>query len=223
MKYAISQADTVRDKISDRAVVEDVVKGNREMFEVLVRRYNLRLFRVGMAYLRNHELTEDAMQNTYLKTFVHLKSFDGSAAFSTWITRIMINECLMLLRKLKSIRENALGEKLHARLPPDNDHHGQRNLSLKEMKTLLEKTIDELPQKYRTLYILRDVQQLSTAETAESLGLSLSNVKVGLHRARELLKERLLKSTAGMELFTYPAVYCNAMTARVMTTVLKAS
>ena len=87
------------------------------MFEVIVRRYNQRLFRVGMAYLRNHELTEDAMQNAYLNAFIHLRSFNGSAPFSTWITRIMINECLTLLRKQKSMQEKALSDDLRASLP----------------------------------------------------------------------------------------------------------
>lgn len=223
MNYDLGPAETVAPQASDEEVLEEVKKGNREMFEVLVRRYNQRLFRVGMAYLRNHERTEDAMQNAYLKAFVHLKSFTGSAAFATWITRIMINECLMMIRKQNSVQESLLSEELQASLPTHNDNHGRRDLSLKEMKTLLEKTINELPLKYRTLYIMREVQQLSTAETADSLGLSVSNVKVALHRARELLKDRLLKSTQGIELFPYPAIYCNGMTARVMSYILKVS
>lgn len=223
MNYDLGQAETVGPQVSDADVLEEVRKGNREMFEVIVRRYNQRLFRVGMAYLRNHERTEDAMQNAYLKAYVHLRSFTGSAAFSTWITRIMINECLMVIRKQNSVQEKMLSEELQASFPTHHDHHGRRDLSLKEMKTLLENTINELPLKYRTLYILREVQQLSTAETAESLGLSVSNVKVALHRARELLKERLLKSTLGLELFPYPAIYCTGMTTRVMACILKVS
>lgn len=221
MNYDLGQAETVGPQVSDADVLEEVRKGNREMFEVIVRRYNQRLFRVGMAYLRNHERTEDAMQNAYLKAYVHLRSFTGSAAFSTWITRIMINECLMMIRKQNSVQEKMLSEELQASFPTHHDHHGRRDLSLKEMKTLLENTISELPLKYRTLYILREVQQLSTAEAAESLGLSVSNVKVALHRARELLKERLLKSTQGLELFPYPAIYCNGMTTQVMACILK--
>ncbi len=223
MNFDLARADTVGGQISDQEALEEVAKGNREMFEVIVRRYNQRLFRVGMAYLRNHELTEDAMQNAYLNAYMHLGSFNGLAAFSTWITRIMINECLTILRKQKSIHEKTFSEDLRASLPAHHDDHGQKNLSLKEMKALLEKTIGELPEKYRTLYMLRDVQQLSTAETAESLGLSVSNVKVGLHRARELLKTRLLKSTAGIEIFPYPAIYCNPLLAKVMKSISELS
>src|SRR3954462_862814 len=88
-------------EITDLEAVSGVVGGQREMFEVIVRRYNPQLYRVGMAYLRNHAQTEDAMQNAYLKAFLNLSRFAHDSAFSTWLTRIMINECLMLLRRGK--------------------------------------------------------------------------------------------------------------------------
>ena len=87
-------------EITDLQVIDEVNRGNREMFEVLVRRYNRQLFRIGLSYLRHHQQTEDAMQNAYLNAFLHLGNFQRQASFSTWITRIMINECLMLLRRL---------------------------------------------------------------------------------------------------------------------------
>src|SRR3954463_15801715 len=90
--------------LPDADVVRGVVAGNREMFEVIVRRYNAQLYRVGMAYLRDHTQTEDAMQNAYLKAFMNLRRFRGNSAFSTWLTRIMINECLMILRSRKAQR-----------------------------------------------------------------------------------------------------------------------
>ncbi len=207
-------------EVGDAQAVTEVARGNREMFEVLVRRYNQRLFRVGLAYLKNHAQAEDAMQNTYLKAFVNLPRFQGGAAFSTWLTRIMINECLMLLRKRKAAREDSWDEQSPLGLPDTHARHGATQLNLKEMKTLLEKTIAGLPRQQRTVYLLREVQQLTTAETAGSLGISAENVKVSLHRARELLKARLLQSAAGLELFPYHAPFCNRMTARVMNAIL---
>src|SRR3954466_443520 len=82
--------------IPDTEAVKRVIAGNREMFEVIVRRYNTRLYRIGMAYLRDHAQSEDAMQNAYLKAFLNLRRFRGNSAFSTWLTRIMVNECLMI-------------------------------------------------------------------------------------------------------------------------------
>ena len=214
--------------VSDFDAIAEVTRGNREMFEVIVRRYNQLLYRVGMAYLRNHAQVEDAMQNAYVKAFVHLAKFERGAAFSTWITRIMINECLMMMRHRKSRPETPYelialdgGAAYHdAAAPTDNDRPAADQINLKEMKALLENAIASLPRKYRAVYMLREIQQLSTAEVATTLGVSEGSVKVDLHRARERLKAELLKSAAGAELFSYPACFCDPMTARVLKVVL---
>src|SRR5688572_6186832 len=202
--------------ITDLEAVAGVLSGNREMFEVIVRRYNTQLYRVGLAYLRNHAQTEDAMQNTYLKAFLNLERFRGNAAFATWLTRIMINECLMTIRTRKRfVMENIDGgdervaDEMFAAPAADSLHN-------EDIKSVLEAAVQRLPRTHRAVYLLREVQQLSTAETAECLGLSPENVKVSLHRAREGLKAELMKSAAGVELFDYPAVYCDPMTAKVM-------
>ena len=202
--------------MSDREAVNDVMRGNREMFEVIVRRYNEQLYRIGMAYLRQHAQTEDAMQNAYLKAFQNLAQFQGHSSFATWLTRIMINECLMMLRVQKRRRVESI----------DDDHLNSHHESFatpsvdplqdQEMKAMLEQALAALPRMHRAVYLLREMQHLSTAETAESLGISVENVKVCLHRAREGLKAELLKSAAGVELVSYPATYCDPMTARVL-------
>lgn len=202
--------------LTDLEAVKGVVRGNREMFEIIVRRYNSRLYRVGMAYLRNHAQAEDAMQNTYLKAFLNLGHFEGAAAFSTWLTRIMINECLMLIRhqkisSLEMIDPDRLASGQESFAPPARDL-----LNTEELKTLLEQSIQTLPRVHRAVYILREIQQLSTAETAACLGMSVANVKVSLHRAREGLKTQILKTAVGLELFEYSAPACDPMTARVM-------
>ncbi|PTY08674.1 RNA polymerase subunit sigma [Opitutaceae bacterium EW11] len=210
---------------TDAQVVDEVRRGNREMFEVLVRRHNPRLFRVGIAYLRNAEAAEDCMQNAYLKAYLHLGRFQGGASFATWLTRIMINECLMLLRSLRSRPAERYWEK-----PEENDAEraepvapddAPRGLSLKEMNTLLEEAIRQLPRRQRSIYLLREVQQLTTEETASCLGISAGNVKVGLHRARAALKTLLLKTAAGAELFPFTAERCDPLTAKVMARVLE--
>lgn len=208
--------------MTDLDAVASVLNGDREMFAVIVRRYNTQLYRVGMAYLRHHAQTEDAMQNTYLKAFLNLESFRGSAAFATWLTRIMINECLMTLRTRKRfVMENIddAGQRVVRELfaPASAD-----TLHNQDLKAVLEKAIQALPRMHRTVYLLREVQQLSTTETAECLEISPENVKVSLHRAREGLKAELLKSAAGIELFDYPAIYCTPMTAKVMAAIRSA-
>jgi len=206
-------------EFTDLEAVHGVVAGHQEMFEIIVRRYNPRLYRVGMAYLRSHAQAEDAMQNTYLKAFVNLGHFEGAAAFSTWLTRIMINECLMIMRRQKTaplgvFDPDQLPAAEESFAPPARDL-----LDTEELKALLEQSIQTLPRAHRAVYILREIQQLSTAETAACLGMSAANVKVSLHRAREGLKAQILKTAAGLELFDYSAPYCDPMTARVMAAV----
>ncbi|HEY4299990.1 MAG TPA: sigma-70 family RNA polymerase sigma factor [Candidatus Didemnitutus sp.] len=204
---------TIEPEMTDLAAVRGVVNGEKEMFRIIVRRYNPVLYRVGISYLRDHARAEDAMQNTYLKAFQNLSRFRGSAAFATWLTRIMINECLMTLRHEK-----------HLRIEPESDLSARDDespsaldaLQTAEIKAVLEHAIQTLPRARRVVYVLREVQRLSTAETAACLGLSSANVKVRLHRAREELKAQLLRSAAGTELFDYPATRCDPMTARVM-------
>lgn len=219
MNATLMDTNDLHPEISDLQAVDEVNRGNREMFEVLVRRYNRRLFRVGFSYLRQHEQAEDAMQNTYLKAFLHLGNFQRNASFATWLTRIMINECLMTLRRRGSAREESLLE--HAKVQDAAALHGAARLSLKEMKVLLENAINALPQNLRTVYVLREVQHLTTAEAAACLGVSPGSIKVTLHRARERLKSTLLESAAGLELFPYRAEYCDPLTARVMSAILR--
>jgi RNA polymerase sigma factor (sigma-70 family) len=202
---------------TDLGVVHEVIHGNREMFEVIVRRYNARLYRVGMAYLRGHAQTEDAMQNAYVKAYLQLGRFRGTSSFGTWLTRIMINECLMILRSSRrkpteSLEEAGAGVEYAAFVaPPAPDP-----ISTADMRSLLEQALQSLPRVHRAVYLLREVQHLSTAETAQCLGLSTTNVKVCLHRAREALKTELLRTAAVAELFSYPARYCDPLTHRVM-------
>lgn len=219
MNATLIDTNDLHPEISDLQAIDEVNRGNREMFEVLVRRYNRRLFRVGLSYLRQHEQTEDAMQNTYLKAFVHLGNFQRNASFSTWLTRIMINECLMMLRRRRRAREEVLleGAKIHDATAPQGD----TRLSLKEMKVLVETAISALPRNLRTVYVLREVQHLTTDEAAACLGVSPGSIKVMLHRARERLKSTLLESAAGLELFPYRAEFCDPLTARVMGVILR--
>jgi RNA polymerase sigma-70 factor (ECF subfamily) len=209
--------------MTDSEAINAVLRGNREMFEAIVRRYNAQLYRVGIAYLRNHAQTEDAMQNTYLKAFLHLERFRGAAAFSTWLTRIMVNECLMVLRGRKDFvtldELHRTGADREAFLAPA----AEPQVNQEEVKAVIEQAIQALPRSHRAVYLLREIQHLSTADTARSLGISPANVKVSLHRAREGLKSQLIKSAAGIELFDYPAQFCDPMTARVMRLILGTS
>jgi RNA polymerase sigma-70 factor (ECF subfamily) len=217
--HTLIEPNDLHPEITDLQAIDEVNRGNREMFEVLVRRYNRQLFRVGLSYLRQHEQTEDAMQNTYLKAFVHLGNFQRQASFSTWITRIMINECLMLLRRRRGVREESLHEETDCQ--ETTTPQGATRLNLKEMKALLENAISALPRNLRTVYVLREVQHMTTEEAAACLKVTPGSIKVTLHRARERMKTTLLNSAAGLELFQYRAEFCDPLTARVMGAILQ--
>ena len=213
----ITAPEPLRREITDTDAIREVLGGNREMFEVVVRRYNTQLYRVGMAYLRHHAQTEDAMQNAYLKAFLHLERFRGAASFATWLTRIMINECLMIIRNRKrAAMENIDDETFRTQHEPLAFAPPLDPLRSEEIKAVMEEAVQSLPRLHRAVYLLREVQHLSTSETAKCLGISPDNVKVCLHRARDGLKSHLLQSAAAVEIYTYPAAYCDPMTARVM-------
>ena len=209
----------IRAESSDVEVLDQVMSGQPERFALIVRRYNGELYRIGMAYLRNHAQAEDAMQNAYLKAFVSLGQFHRTAAFATWLTRIMINECLMVLRRQMRVSLESIDSR--ATLQTESTEPSIIDLiHAREIQALLDHSLRELPPLHRTVYLLREMQQLSTAETAECLQLSPENVKVCLHRARLGLRAGLLKKIERTELLGYPATYCDPMTANVMQAVL---
>lgn len=208
------------EEVSDGTLVEQVLAGETERYALLISRYNQRLYRVGWSYLRDHALIEEMMQNAYLKAFQSLAKFRGSAGFGTWLTRIMINECLMALRQRKSRREDALEPAaLERSSVVDTTPTAAERLKRSEMKTLLERAVALLPPIYRSVFVLRELEHLSNAEAAACLRISSVSAKVRLHRAKHLVKENLLAESATAELFAYQAPLCNAMTARVMATI----
>jgi RNA polymerase sigma factor (sigma-70 family) len=204
---------------SDLCVINDVLHGNRERFAVLVRRYNQRLFRIGMGYLRQPDRVEDMMQNTYLKAFLNLSRFQQNSTFSTWLTRIMINECLQFLRSQQRRPQpsDALGDRVEEEITePDV---AAQQASNAELRLLLENAITQLPPTYRLVYLLREIEHLDTQQTADALGVTTESVRVRLHRAREMLKQQLLDTAAGLELFRFGDEHCHAFTSEVMAAV----
>lgn len=208
------------EEVSDETLVEQVIAGEMERYALLITRYNQRLYRVGWSYLRDHALIEEMMQNAYIKAFRSLGKFQRSARFGTWLTRIMINECLMALRQRKSRKEDTLEPSAIERSSPlDTAPTASERLKSSEMKTLLERAVALLPPIYRSIFVLRELEHLSNAEAAACLRISSVSAKVRLHRAKNLVKENLLAESATAELFAYQAPLCNAMTARVMNTI----
>ncbi len=179
---------------TDMEIVERVLAGEREMFEVIMRRYNSRLYRIARAVVRNEGEAEDVVQDTYVRAYMHLHQFEGRAMFSTWLTRIAYHEALARAQRgnrYTPLEPNHSDGEHDFRPELRSNSNPEKNVADKELRTLLENVILSMPDHYRAVLMMRDVHQLDTAETAACLGLSEENVKVRLHRARGILRKEL--------------------------------
>lgn len=203
---------------SDTEIIDKILTGSTPLFEVLMRRYNQRLFRVQRSYISDEDAIKDTLQLTYIKAYENLASFRGDAQFSTWIIRIAINEALKYLNRQKRYSNLHLVDENR----PMNEHTINSDNTPEEyaiqndFKILLEKIVDKLPPKYRSVYIMREVEQMDTRETAECLDLTRSNVKVRLHRAKQMVQDELEKSVADTEIFNFLGERCDRLVFNVM-------
>lgn len=207
-------------QLDDSQLVKRIVSGEKELFEILLRRYNQALFRAIRSYLRDRDEVQDAMQNTYLKAFDKLYQFQGTAAFSTWLIRIGINEALLRLRDIKKERK-LYPDSIDITATsfsqiPDKQMTPENAVMREEARQLLEAAIDELPGKYRAIYVLKEVQGLENADVAKCLGITDSNVKVRLHRAKKLMKDVLYKLSARTEVYEFGNKDCDAVVNYIM-------
>lgn len=218
---ALKRSNDHTSSLSDSLVIQRILSGERELFEILLRRHNQTLFRVIRSYLKDTDDIEDTMQNTYLNAFEKLFQFKDKAAFSTWLIRIGINEALLRLKKLKKHRvlyENVTDDGAENFIQfPDNSHmNPEKQVINAEVKHLIEQAVDQLPEKYRIVYVLREVEGMENGETAACLGLSESNVKVRLHRAKKILKETLYQLSADAAIFEFGNSKCDRLVDFVM-------
>ncbi len=210
---------TAAGALSDEEVVERVLAGETALYEVVMRRYNTRLYRVARAILKNDGEAEDVMQDAYVRAFQHLAQFGGRAKFSTWLTRIAVHEALSRVRKAKRFeawddmnegKQNTIGA-TQIRSDPESESASV------ELSKILEQAIESLPENYRAVVMMRDVEEMSTSETAECLSLTEENVKIRLHRAHGLLRKELYAkariSTA--EAFPFHAPRCDRVVSNV--------
>ncbi|MFB3814019.1 MAG: RNA polymerase sigma factor [Terriglobales bacterium] len=198
---------------SDEEVVARVLAGETAVYEIIMRRYNQRLYRVARAILRDDAEAEDVMQETYVRALQHLRQFQGRAQFSTWLTRIAVNEALARVRQRGRIHEleAAGGEGDPMTTLPSNEPDPETRAGDAETRHLLETAVLELPESYRAVVMLRDIEEMSTADTAAALGLSEDNVKIRLHRARAMLRRTLYKHVGATSAtaFQFHAVRCD--------------
>jgi len=210
------------DSLTDEEVVGHVLTGQTALFEILMRRYNERVYRVARAIVRDEGEAEDVMQQAYVNAYASLRQFAGRARFSTWLTRIAINESLSRVRR-RGKYELFDDEVSHVEpfMAGDSSPDPERQTFTGEVRALLEWAIDRLPDGAREVFVLREVEGLSTAEVAESFGVSEDVVKTRLSRAKAALRRTLMEKagTTAPEAFRFYRPRCDRVVARVLSTI----
>jgi RNA polymerase sigma-70 factor (ECF subfamily) len=204
------------DSLSDDEVVRRVLAGETARFETLMRRYNARLYRVARSIVRDDGEAEDVTQEAYVRAYQHLAQWEGRASFATWLTRIAVHEALSRVKKTTRLRLVPEADEAASEGAVGSDPEGEAFRG--EVRALLDSAIDALPADFRTVFVLRDVEELSQAETAECLGIRVETVKTRLHRARALLAKKLLALVGAdpKDAFAFHLSRCDRVVAAVL-------
>lgn len=210
------------DTVPDEQLVDRVRRGETALYELLMRRYNKRLYRVARSVLRNPGEAEDVVQEAFVRAYTHLDQFLGTAKFSTWLTKIAFYESLARLRQRNRLSNDSASEGsekpgiiegLTSSTPgPEEQVIGKQTVEI------LEDAVDGLPDNLRSVFMMREIEEMSTAETAECLGLTEAAAKIRLHRARKLLRRQLYERVGalGGQAFRFLGVRCDRIVSGVM-------
>ena len=206
-----------QDQYTDAHVIEQVLKGETALYEILIRRYNPSLYKTGRSYNFNHVETQDLMQETFIDAFRNLATFENRSGFKTWLVRIMLNHCYHKKQKF-SFKNEIVHEVNEYANPmfsnPSNDTG--KVVQNRELSHIIEQALSSIPLDYRLVFSLREMNGLSTAEAAKVLEISEANVKVRLNRAKSLLRSAIEKKYSAEEIFEFNQVYCDAIVENVM-------
>lgn len=218
---AININDFNNHKIKESDIIKRVLNGEKELYEILVRRNNQKLYRIIRSYLKEEADIEDIMQDTYIKAYTKLYQFKLDATFSTWLIRIGINESLARLKEKgkyyhlndqsQNFKNNTILE-----IPDSKQLNPQEKMIRNEAKLVLENAIDSLDSKYRNVYIMKEVEEMSIKEISIALDITIVNVKVRLHRSKDMLKEKLYEVTNTKEIFEFGFSRCDRITEYIM-------
>jgi RNA polymerase sigma-70 factor, ECF subfamily len=207
-------------ELGDHEIVRRIRAGEAALFERLMRRYNQRVYRIARSIVKDDAEAEDVMQQAYLNAYTHLDQFAERSSFSTWLTRIAVHESLARLRRRRRLTEiDAMSDHDDARgVLRSADPSPEQQALTGELRAALEASLDAIPEMYRTAFVLREVEGLSTSEAAECLETSDDVVKTRLHRARTLLRRELMAraGSGAREAFQFHATRCDRVVAAVV-------
>lgn len=208
----------VIEQYTDADVIERIKNGEASLYEILIRRYNPFLYKIGRSYRYNHQDTEDLMQETYINAYCNLSKFENRSSFKTWLTKIMLHQCYHKKHKLSFQKEVAVESSTTEKITPmfQEDANTERTVANKELGHALEVALSHIPEMYRIVFTLRELNGLSVAESAEVLEVSENNIKVRMNRAKAMLRTELEKMYSPHDIFEFNLVYCDALVDRVM-------
>ncbi len=208
---------------TDTELINKILEGELALYEILIRRNNPFLYKIGRSYNYNHEDTQDLMQDTFIDSYLNLSKFENRSSFKTWIIKIMINNCYKKLHKLGY--KNEIITEINEKAIPmfsDNSHTDTNKVIMtKELNFIIENALIQIPLDYRIVFSLREITGLNVEETAQSLNISESNVKVRLNRAKAMLRKQIEKSYTTTDLYEFNLIYCDAMVLNVMNKIKK--
>jgi RNA polymerase sigma factor (sigma-70 family) len=209
--------------VHDRSMANGIAGGDAAAFECLMRQYNRRLYRLARATLRDRTEAQDALQDAYISAFESMASFRGDASLGTWLSRLVLNECFARMRR-NGRRENVIPMVSASRhvestqMIVDESASPDNALGRLQIRDLLERKVDELPENYRIVFVLRSVEELSVEETAGTLGIPEETVRSRHFRAKSMLRESLAQELdlAEADLFEFGGDQCDRVVAAVV-------
>lgn len=206
------------EQYSDVEIIQKILIGQIPLFEILIRRNNPFLYRVGRSYNFNHEDTQDLMQDTFIDAYCNLSKFENRASFKTWMIRIMLNNCYRKQQKFsfKNEQANDINEDSIPMFSNPNQSSTNTHVMNKELNTVIENALQQVAHDYRMVFSLREINGLNTKETSEVLSISESNVKIRLNRAKAMLRKEVEKSYTSADIFEFNLIYCDKIVNQVM-------
>lgn len=206
------------ERLQDIEIIRRVLDGEKALYEMIVRRFNPYLYKIGRSYNYNHEDTQDLMQETFIDAYKDLAKFEGRSEFKTWIIRIMLHNCYR--KKQKSSFKNEIMQDINDYSEPAFSGRKEDTGSVvqnRELAVIIEKALSKIQFEYRMVFSLREINGLNVADTADLLHISETNVKARLSRAKSMLRKEIERSYTANELFEFNLIYCDAIVENVMT------
>ena len=203
----------------EQVLIRSIIDGETELFAELIRKNNAGLYKVARSYGFNHQDAQDLMQDTHVSAYTSLQKFEGRSSYKTWISRIMVNKCLYKLKhgyfKNEFPSETAVASNHLPMYISTKENQTEHMLLNHELTMILEKSLEGIPVMYRTVFLLREVEGFSVAETAELLDITEVNVKVRLNRSKTLLQKKVEQFYSRTEIYSFNLIYCDAIVHKV--------